>query len=129
VNNRKYQRLVLLSSAASAACLLVAFMHYSDLALASGRDLGWMWQLWALAPGLFCVLVWLFQTRPWLRSAGVVSTLGVLAYSAWVLVWAFAAGLGGDMAGLVTLGGMLALGVAIAWSGVALLIGWVWNSR
>jgi len=127
--DRNYQLIVLSTSMASAACLLLAYTHYSNQAMASGLDLGWVWQLWALAPGAFCVLVWNFQTRHWLQTAGMVSTIGVLVYSVWVLVRALTTGLGGDMAGLVTLDGLLALGVTIGWSGLALLIGWAWRSR
>ncbi len=128
-SDSKYQRIVIASSIASAACLLVAYSHNCDLAISSGSDPRWTWQLWALVPGIFCVLVWSFQTRRWLRSAGLVSTLGVLAYSAWVLGRTFMTGLGGDMAGLVVLDGILALGVTLGWSALALMIGWAWSSR
>ncbi len=126
---REYQWIVLSSSVGSAVFLLIAYTHYSELAIARGWDLGWVWQLWALVPGAFCVFVWLFQKRQWVRSAGIVSTLGVLVYSAWILARALTNGLGGDMDGLVTLDGILALGVAIGWSGLALLFGWAWSSK
>ncbi len=129
VSDHRYRFIVLLSSAGGAVCLLLAYMRYSELASARGLDLRWVWQAWASVPAAFCVCVWLFQTRPWLRIAGVVSTLGVLAFSGWVLILALTSGSAGDMFGLVTLNGILALGVTVGWSAVGLLIAWATRSK
>lgn len=126
MTNRKYQWIVISCGLASAFFLQVAYARYSYLATARGMDLGYAWQLWAYAPGAFCLLVWAFQKRKWLQIAGMVASIGVLGYSAWSLALTFAPyAFGGDMAGLVTLAGVFAFVLTIGWSIVALLIGWV----
>ncbi len=126
MTGRKYKWIVISCGLVSAIFLQLAYARYSHLATARGLDLGYAWQLWGLAPGAFCVLVWAFQKRKWLRLAGMVASIGVLGYSTWSLALAFAPyASGGDMAGLVTLAGAFAFVLTIVWSLVALLIGGV----
>jgi hypothetical protein len=128
MSDRKYLRIVFWSSLASAVCLVVAFAHYTEMVRVRGTDIGFAWVLWGLVPGTFCSIVWPFQRRDWLRRAGVVSTVGVLAYSVWVLFRAFTTyshGFGGDMGFLIGLEGVLAFVVTLGWSILALPIGWL----
>jgi hypothetical protein len=126
VVSRKYFWIIFGSSVASMACLLISYTHYVELGEARGWDLNSGWQWLALFPGGFCIIVWLFQTRPWLRAAGIVSTIGVLCYSVLSLMNALATQrLSGDMGFLVSLEGLFAVVVTVGWALVALLIGWL----
>ena len=126
MHHRKYFWIILASSVVSIACLFFSYTRYIDLGAARGWDLDSGWQWWSLFPGSFCIIVWLFQTRTWLRVAGVVSTLGVLCYSVLSLLNSLATDrLGGDMGFLVSLEGLLGAAITVGWALIALLIGWL----
>jgi hypothetical protein len=119
---RKYPLIVLSSSLISAICLLVGEARFSALAAEHGWHFGSAWILWAIAPGAFCVTIWLFQRRDWSQLAGVVSTVGVLVYSVFFLLFALTTERVNGHS-LIPFG-YAHLALSITWSALALPIGW-----
>jgi hypothetical protein len=127
VFGRKYPWIVLSSSLISAIFLLIGEARFSALVAERGWHFGSAWILWAIAPGAFCVTIWVFQRRDWLQLAGVVSAAGVLMYSTLFLLFALSTE---EVNGhsLIPFGySHLALG--IVWSVFALPIGWFGGRR
>ena len=119
---RKYPWIVLSSCLVGAICLLIAEARFSALAAERGWNFGSAWILWAIAPGAFCVIIWLFQRRDWLQLAGVTSTVGVLLYSALFLLFALSTK---EVSGHSLLpSGYSHLALSILWSLLALPFGW-----
>jgi hypothetical protein len=128
VVGRQYSRIVLYSSLAAAVCLLFANARYSELAAARGWSFGSSGFVLAIVPSTLCILFWIFQKRIWIRYAGVIATLGVLAYSAYVLLRALTTHrLSGDMAFLIELEGVVTVAVTLGWSILALVVSWLGN--
>jgi len=120
---RKYPLIVLSLSLVSVLCLLIAERRFFDLALAYGWNMGSNWILWALLPGIFCLIVWSFQKKDWLQLAGVVSTAGVLVYSFLYLGFAMTTEAVNGHSVFLGVQGVFGVVVTLAWSVVALLIG------
>ena len=119
---RKYPWIVLSSSLVSAICLLLGEQRFSALAAERGWHFGSAWILWAIAPGAFCVAIWLFQRRDWSQLAGVVSAVGVGTYSVCFLLFALSTE---EVNGHWLLPfGYSHLALSIVWSVFALPIGW-----
>jgi hypothetical protein len=126
VHGRKYPWVVLAASLASALFLSLTYLRYCDLAAARGGGLSSFGFIFAIIPGAVCALVWMFQTRDWLRLVGLLSTAGVLAYSVFRYLTALRTErLSGDMWFLIELDGIVTIAVTIGWSAFALLFGWL----
>jgi hypothetical protein len=126
VRGRQYPWIVLAASLASALVLSLTYLRYCDLAAERGGELNSFYLVFAYVPGAVCVLAWGFQKRVWLRLVGLVSTFGVLGYSAFRYLIALGTDrLSGDMWFLIELDGIVTVAVTIGWSAFTLLFGWL----
>jgi peptidoglycan/LPS O-acetylase OafA/YrhL len=120
---RKYPWIVLGSCLVSAICLLIGEARFAALAAERRWHFGSAWIFWAIAPGAFCVITWLFQRRDWAQLAGLVSTGGFLIYSVLFLLLAATTE---EVNGHSLLPfGYFHFALAIVWSVIALPIGWL----
>jgi hypothetical protein len=123
---RLYPWAIFVASLASIACLLLSDSHYAGLMTARGWSHGSMGTLLAIVPGALICVFWMFQSRPWLRRAGLIAAVGALVFSAIALLRALVTDrLSGDMSFMVVLDGAVIAILTIAWSIVSLGISWV----
>jgi len=126
MGSRSYPWIVFASGLASAVCLILAYVHYADLAVERGWYFGSEGLILAPVPGVFCIVFWMFQRRPWMRDAGLMTALGVLAYSAYSILRALRTDrLSGDMGFLVAYEGAFAIALTLGWSVLALICCWL----
>src|SRR4051812_44041801 len=129
MGGRKYPWIIFLAGLTSAACLVCAYARYSELALARGWNFGADGFLLAIVPGTFTIIVWMFQRRLWLRRAGLIAALGILAYSIFSLLRALATHrLSGDMGFMVSFDGLIDVVVTLGWSVLGLASSWFGRS-
>jgi peptidoglycan/LPS O-acetylase OafA/YrhL len=126
MDGRRYPWIIFVAGITSAACLVTSYARYHDLAAARDWNIGSAGFLLALVPGAFCVVVWIFQRRHWLRRAGLMASLGVLAYSIYSLLRALVTDrLGGDMGFMVEFQSIFDVVLTLGWSVLALASSWL----